>query len=245
MKRRKPPAGWDLVEVVLEEFESRMREAMNEPMEDKVKSELNWTIHRLHYEKNRRIFDMRYREGTISPQMLEYLRDTKIVDGPLIAKWRRPGYETLCSLAVISRSNTNFRTVGICRVPLDQRHGKITPNVQTGCVSCATGDGGPIWWNDPIPEKVMARVDQTVSPHGPTAYFEGDRMIREGYELDQEPNPSRMEIRSDREVTNVGRVEGPAQDPISETGTDATCQQDQAENAAVLPPREESVEGAG
>lgn len=30
---------------------------------------------------------------------------------------------------------------------------KITPDVQTGCISCCSGDGkfgGPIWWNTPL-----------------------------------------------------------------------------------------------
>ncbi len=30
---------------------------------------------------------------------------------------------------------------------------KITPDVQTGCISCCSGDGkfgGPIWWNTPM-----------------------------------------------------------------------------------------------
>ena len=30
---------------------------------------------------------------------------------------------------------------------------RITPDVQTGCVACASGDGrfgAPIWWNTPV-----------------------------------------------------------------------------------------------
>lgn len=32
---------------------------------------------------------------------------------------------------------------------------RITPDVQTGCICCASGDGrfgGPIWWNTPLEE---------------------------------------------------------------------------------------------
>ena len=41
------------------------------------------------------------------------------------------------------------------RVPLRLRAAqqRVTPDVQTGCVSCASGDGkfgGPIWWNTPM-----------------------------------------------------------------------------------------------
>ena len=42
-----------------------------------------------------------------------------------------------------------------CRVPLRLRGAqqRITPDVQTGCISCASGDGkfgGPVWWNTPL-----------------------------------------------------------------------------------------------
>ena len=33
---------------------------------------------------------------------------------------------------------------------------RITPDVQTGCICCASGDGkfgGPIWWNTPLGEE--------------------------------------------------------------------------------------------
>ena len=41
------------------------------------------------------------------------------------------------------------------RVPLRNRsgHQRISPDVQTGCISCCSGDGkfgGPIWWNTPV-----------------------------------------------------------------------------------------------
>eukprot|EP00188_Purpureofilum_apyrenoidigerum_P004901 Plantae.Rhodophyta-Purpureofilum_apyrenoidigerum.ctg5908.p1 GENE.Plantae.Rhodophyta-Purpureofilum_apyrenoidigerum.ctg5908~~Plantae.Rhodophyta-Purpureofilum_apyrenoidigerum.ctg5908.p1 ORF type:complete len:300 (-),score=76.41 Plantae.Rhodophyta-Purpureofilum_apyrenoidigerum.ctg5908:561-1355(-) len=157
VKRKKPPPGWDLVEPKLEEFEERMREAMNEPVEDKMRNEMTWIVHKIHYQKNRFMFSLYHFEHKISKKLYEYLIDMKIADGPLLAKWKRPGYETLCSVAVIAKSNTNFRTTGICRVPLKDRHGQITPNVMTGCVSCASGDGGPIWWNDPVPDIVLKR----------------------------------------------------------------------------------------
>ena len=36
---------------------------------------------------------------------------------------------------------------------------RITPDVQIGCVSCASGDGrfgGPVWWNTPLGEEEAA-----------------------------------------------------------------------------------------
>lgn len=40
----------------------------------------------------------------------------KLVDGPLMAKWKKPGYERLCSTYVINTKNYKFGTVSICRV---------------------------------------------------------------------------------------------------------------------------------
>lgn len=33
---------------------------------------------------------------------------------------------------------------------------RITPDVQTGCIACASGDGrfgAPIWWNTPVDDE--------------------------------------------------------------------------------------------
>lgn len=158
MKTRKAPPGIEHVSEKLIEFEARTREALNEPMDDKRRNEISWPMHRLHYEKNRYLYDMHFKENKISKKLLDYLVNQKLADGKLMAKWRRPGYERLCSLMVITKSNTNFGTTGVCRTPLRDRTGQILPNVLTGCVSCASGDGGPIWWNDPVPDIVKERI---------------------------------------------------------------------------------------
>jgi G10 protein len=65
----------------------------------------------------------------------------KIADGPLIAKWRKPGYENLCSMVAIQKGNHSFGTTSLCRVPLKQRapHQRVQPSVETGCISCSSG----------------------------------------------------------------------------------------------------------
>ena len=86
-------------------------------------------------------------------QQYDWLVREKVADGALIAKWRKPGYEFLCSLLAIQRSGTNFGTTALCRVPLRQRteQQRVNPSAQTGCVSCASCDAGrhdgPIWWD--------------------------------------------------------------------------------------------------
>ena len=88
------------------------------------------------------------------PPQYDFLVREKIADGALIAKWRKPGYELLCSLLAVQANNHNFGTTSHCRVPLRQRAPaqRATPDPQTGCLSCASCDGrfgGPVWWNTP------------------------------------------------------------------------------------------------
>lgn len=157
-KTRKAPPGIEKVLPTLEEFEAQTREALNAPPDDKRRNEIAWPMHKLHYQKNRYLFDMHFKQHKISKKLLDYLIKEKLADGKLIAKWRRPGYERLCSLQVVTKSNMNFGGVGVCRIPLKQRRGQILPNVLTGCVSCASGDRGPIWWDDPVPQIVKDRI---------------------------------------------------------------------------------------
>jgi len=41
----------------------------------------------------------------MSKDLFDYLVREKIADGPLIAKWRKPGYEILCSMLAIQKVN--------------------------------------------------------------------------------------------------------------------------------------------
>ena len=45
----------------------------------------------------------------------DYLVREKIADGGLISKWRKPGYEILCSMLAIQKGNHNFGTTSHCR----------------------------------------------------------------------------------------------------------------------------------
>lgn len=67
-------------------------------------------------------------------------------------------------MLAIQKGNHNFGTTSLCRVPLRKRapHQRITPDVQTGCISCASGDGrfgGPIWWNTPLEDETAEAED--------------------------------------------------------------------------------------
>ena len=146
LKNKKPPAGWELIEEVIEDFEAQLKEAVNEEHEGRRKNELTWKIHRIHWEKNRFIYDLFYvrkvmsrelvrpctsfaaarvvpalaashspADGTCSRAQYDWLVREKIADGPLISKWRKPGYEILCSMLAIQKGNHNFGTTSHCR----------------------------------------------------------------------------------------------------------------------------------
>lgn len=89
---------------------------------------------------------MYYTYQRISREVYDYCLTNKLVDAALIAKWKKPGYERLCSTYTINPRNYKFGTVSICRVPKRQ----LAPGMEiedpvTGCRGCASGTGGG--WN--------------------------------------------------------------------------------------------------
>jgi bud site selection protein 31 len=235
LKNKKAPEGWNMIEEVIEDFEQQMKDAVADEAEGKRKCEASWKIHRIHWEKNRFIYDLMYvrkvmsrelvsdekeggedrgvprrwrqqqlRHGGLcclhsrqhashwqtrtahampaaacatstvavvhaaaaqlseqhaccsavimstrmqqrltplchgSPclycssrrQQFDWLCREKIADGPLIAKWRKPGYEILCSMLAIQKGNHNFGTTSHCRVPLRLRASQVREQQQ-------------------------------------------------------------------------------------------------------------------
>mgnify|MGYP001807060627 CR=1 FL=1 len=76
LKGKKPPEGWELIEEVIEDFEQQLKEAVNEEHEGKRKTELTWKIHRLHWEKNRFIYDLMYQRKVMSKELVSCRRHT-------------------------------------------------------------------------------------------------------------------------------------------------------------------------
>ncbi len=54
------------------EFEDQMKEAVNEEHEGKRKCELTWKVHRIHWEKNRFIFELMYKRKVMSRELVSY-----------------------------------------------------------------------------------------------------------------------------------------------------------------------------
>jgi len=160
LNTKKAPEGWDEVVPQLEEFQSQMRDAVNEPHEGKRRNEATWPICKIHYERSRYIYELYYKKKAISKELYDYLLMEKWGDANLIAKWKKPGYEYVCSLQALDKKGTNFGTTSLCRVPLHLRKpGPQGPSVNTGCISCASTEagrlGGPIWWDSPRPADLV------------------------------------------------------------------------------------------
>lgn len=73
LKNKRVPEGFEMIEDVIDDFEQQMREAVNEEHEGKRKNEGNWKIHRLHWEKNRFIFDLMYTRKVMSRELVRSL----------------------------------------------------------------------------------------------------------------------------------------------------------------------------
>ncbi len=59
-----------MIEDVIDDFEQQMRDAVNEEHEGKRRNEGSWKIHRLHWEKNRFIFDLMYTRKVMSRELV-------------------------------------------------------------------------------------------------------------------------------------------------------------------------------
>jgi uncharacterized membrane protein YgcG len=70
LKNKKAPEGWTQIEDVIEDFEQQMKDAVNEEHEGKRKNEGAWKIHRLHWEKNRFIYDLMYQRKVMSKDLV-------------------------------------------------------------------------------------------------------------------------------------------------------------------------------
>ena len=73
LKNKKVPEGFDQIAEVIEDFEQQLKEAVSEEHEGKRRNESQWKIHRLHWEKNRFIFDLMYKRKVMSRELVRHL----------------------------------------------------------------------------------------------------------------------------------------------------------------------------
>ena len=141
-KKHSKPAGYDYLEPTLNALDDELRQAINSTHQGKAKRESLWPIHQVNYQRSRYIYDMYYKYKKISKELYDYLLKEKVADADLIAKWKKPGYENLCSTFVIDKRNFPFGSTAICRVPRQNLDGKKIFEAHTGCRGCASGRAG-------------------------------------------------------------------------------------------------------
>lgn len=140
---KKPPAGYDYIEPVMIQLEEEMKRAVAESHEGKRNCEGNWPIHQINWQRSRYVFDMHYKHKRITKEIYDWCCKMKLVDVALCSKWRKQGYEKLCSTYAINPKNFQFNGVDICRVPKGKlRDGTIVESRYNGCLGCCSGKGG-------------------------------------------------------------------------------------------------------
>jgi len=145
-KQEAEPEGWDVVEPTLTALQNELRDKVNEGHEGMRRVESAWPVHQINWQTSRYIYDLYYTYEHISRDVYMYCIDNKLVDAALIAKWKKPGYERLCSTYAINTKNSKYGTVSICRVPRGGKHNNgastlegSVENQTTGCLGCASG----------------------------------------------------------------------------------------------------------
>lgn len=142
-KKGRAPEGFAYLQPVLDALESELRERMNDPHEGMRKCESLWPVHQINWQRSRYVYDMFYKYKRISREVYDYCLRLKLADANLIAKWKKPGYERLCSTFAINSKNYNYGTVSICRVPKHQlSDDQVIQEKHSGCRGCASGPGG-------------------------------------------------------------------------------------------------------
>jgi len=138
---KKPPEGYELISPVIDALENELRDKVKESNENTRNTESMWPILQIQHQRTRYVYDMFHTYKKISRPVYDFCVKNKIADAALIAKWKKPGYERLCSTYVINPSNYKFGTVSICRVPLQDRNAekRRAQDPTTGCFGCASG----------------------------------------------------------------------------------------------------------
>ena len=156
---------------------------------------------------------MYFIHNRIPREVYDYCITNKLVDAALIAKWKKPGYERLCSTYAINPRNYKFGTVSICRVPKHSLpSGTEIEDPTTGCRGCSSDSGrGNIFGNkygQYLAAIQIAREDK-LAKQAATAE-DDDNSDDEGFQENEDTSNSNNHKRSNVEVYSgpVGAADG-------------------------------------
>lgn len=198
-------------------LEQELRERVNEPHEGLRKNEALWPIHQINWQKSRYIYDLYYTYNRISKEVYDYCITNKIVDAALIAKWKKPGYERLCSTYVINPKNYKFGTVSICRVPKQfLAAGAEIEDPVTGCRGCASGSNHNIFGNKY--GQYLAAIQVAREERATKRAAERERLLKQQLEEEEDEDEDDEDSSSDRfsdEEESEDEEEEGADEPVN------------------------------
>lgn len=116
--------GWELIEEVIMDFENQMKEAVNEEHEGKRKCELTWKVHRIHWEKNRFIYDLMYVRKVMSRELVSLFFPESLIQraGSNQAALRSAAMVMQLALAENSEMLLMFEAAkAVTRIPVRER----------------------------------------------------------------------------------------------------------------------------
>lgn len=219
-----PPAGYEKIEPVIDALENELRDKVKESNLNKRNTESIWPVHQINWQRSRYVYDMYYTYHQIPKKVYDYCLKNKLADAGLIAKWKKPGYERLCSTYVINPANYKFGTTSICRVPIKDRgeNAKTAQDPTTGCLGCASGTGaGPsnIFGNkygQNLAAVQMAREKRILALEAKREAEEAERLRRE----EEEDEESEADENDDAAVNPSASVAAAAHVGEGESETD-------------------------
>lgn len=140
----KVPADFYVIEPTLSALEQELKREMSSNVQGNKRGENLWPIHQIDWQRTRYVHDMFYKFKRIDQATYDYCVRNKLINGPLSAKWREPGYEKLCSLHAIDSRNFSFGGVSICRTPRAKLVGRPekVQYIFNGCLGCGSGEAG-------------------------------------------------------------------------------------------------------
>jgi len=174
---------------------------------------------------------MYYTYGHISKEVYDYCINNKVVDVTLIAKWKKPGYERLCSTYVINPRNYKFGTVSICRVPKQSlAPGTEIQDPTTGCIGCASGSNHNIFGNkygQYLAAIQIAREEKIAARNAlrESAHFTEENAAKRA-KLDEDARDEDNNIDSEDDQGHVTEADGSSRRPTRDLWADANEQQE-------------------
>ena len=228
-----------------------LAEVNSRPHGGKQKREALWPVHQINHQRSRYVYSMFYKHRKISKELYDYCLREKLADANLIAKWKKPGYERLCSTIVINPKNFPFGTTSICRVPRNSRVKKNIVEAHTGCRGCASGDGSSNIFGNKYgqdlakiqikrEEKLESTLANNEGPWGVLSDDE-DEDSDEGNSEAEDKNGDEIEANEDRESQVVGESQVRGESQVIGNGNSLTIsshgetEKSSAGNQSLLP----------